>query len=687
MSAAPSLPGVPPAVARQLGRIGIHRLCDCVLHFPLRYEDETRLSTLADAAAGGASPVVVEGEVVGTEVVFRPRRTLVCTLSDGTGELVMRLLNFYPSQQRSLVPGARVRAAGDVRGGFLGAEMVHPRWRVVAPGTPLPDRLTPVYPATQGVSQSVLQRLALRALAQCSLEETLPAALRARLSLAPFEPSVRLLHEPPASLDAATLSDRSHPAWRRMKFDELLAQQLSMRMHRNSRSARRALPLPAAGRLSRQVLSVAGLAPTRAQARVLAEITADLARGQPMQRLLQGDVGSGKTIVAALAAAQAVEAGAQVAVMAPTELLAEQTFRKFEGWFAPAGVEVAWLAGSLSRKKRVAACARLASGEASIAVGTHALFQQGVDFHRLALAIVDEQHRFGVNQRLALRGKGGTGDVDAGEAHLLMMTATPIPRTLAMACYADLDVSTIDELPPGRSPISTRLVGDHRRDEVIQRVRDACMQGSQAYWVCPLIEESEALQLQTAVDTHAALCATFPELAVGLVHGRQKAAEKAATMAAFQQGTLQLLVATTVIEVGVDVPNASLMVIEHAERMGLAQLHQLRGRVGRGSAKSACILLYQTPLSPLARERLKVVFESSDGFEIARRDLELRGPGELMGARQSGLPMLRFADPVQDVDLLEAAVEAVGPLLDGDPAAVHRHLARWLPEALEWLNG
>jgi len=420
---------------------------------------------------------------------------------------------------------------------------------------------------------------------------------------------------------------------------------------------------------------------------VLAEITADLARGQPMQRLLQGDVGSGKTIVAALAAAQAVEAGAQVAVMAPTELLAEQTFRKFEGWFAPAGVEVAWLAGSLSRKKREAACARLASGEASIAVGTHALFQQGVDFHRLALAIVDEQHRFGVNQRLALRGKGGTGDVDAGEAHLLMMTATPIPRTLAMACYADLDVSTIDELPPGRSPISTRLVGDHRRDEVIQRVRDACMQGSQAYWVCPLIEESEALQLQTAVDTHAALCATFPELAVGLVHGRQKAAEKAATMAAFQQGTLQLLVATTVIEVGVDVPNASLMVIEHAERMGLAQLHQLRGRVGRGSAKSACILLYQTPLSPLARERLKVVFESSDGFEIARRDLELRGPGELMGARQSGLPMLRFADPVQDVDLLEAAVEAVGPLLDGDPAAVHRHLARWLPEALEWLNG
>ncbi|MCE2979717.1 MAG: ATP-dependent DNA helicase RecG, partial [Betaproteobacteria bacterium] len=485
----------------------------------------------------------------------------------------------------------------------------------------------------------------------------------------------------------------THPAWRRMKFDELLAQQLSMRMHRNSRSSRSALPLPLAGRLARQVLATAGLDPTRAQARVLAEISADLARGQPMQRLLQGDVGSGKTLVAALAAAQAVEAGTQVAVMAPTELLAEQTFRKFEGWFAPAGVEVAWLAGSLTKKKRAAACARLAAGEASIAVGTHALFQQGVDFSKLALAIVDEQHRFGVNQRLALRGKG----LDAGaasastaspaEAHLLMMTATPIPRTLAMACYADLDVSTIDELPPGRSPIATRLVGDHRRDEVIQRVRDACMQGRQAYWVCPLIEESEALQLQTAVDTHAALCATFPELSVGLVHGRLKAAEKATTMAAFKDGALQLLVATTVIEVGVDVPNASLMVIEHAERMGLAQLHQLRGRVGRGSAKSSCILLYQTPLSPLARERLKVVFESSDGFEIARRDLELRGPGELMGARQSGLPMLRFADPVQDVDLLEAAVEAAGPLLEREPEAARRHLARWLPEALQWLNG
>jgi ATP-dependent DNA helicase RecG len=640
----------------------------------------------------GVGAVVVEGVIRDAQVHFRPRRMLVVTLSDGTADLALRLLNFYPSQKQALKPGVRIRAYGEIRGGFVGCEMVHPRWRVVDASAAMPDRLTPVYPTTQGLSQPALQRLVERAIAHVDLSESLPAPLIDALGLEPFEPSIRLLHAPPPDIDAAALANRTHPAWRRMKFDELLAQQLSMRMHRNSRAARRALPLPTAGRLSRQVLAAAGLDPTRAQARVLAEIAADLARSQPMQRLLQGDVGSGKTLVAALAAAQAVEAGTQVAVMAPTELLAEQTFRKFEGWFAPAGVEVAWLAGSLTKKKREAACARLASGEASIAVGTHALFQQGVDFSRLALAIVDEQHRFGVNQRLALRGKGGASEAHlsegkAAEAHLLMMTATPIPRTLAMACYADLDVSTIDELPPGRSPISTRLVGDHRRDEVIQRVRDACMQGSQAYWVCPLIEESEALQLQTAVDTHADLCATFPELAVGLVHGRQKAAEKAATMAAFKQGALQLLVATTVIEVGVDVPNASLMVIEHAERMGLAQLHQLRGRVGRGSARSSCILLYQTPLSPLARERLKVVYESSDGFEIARRDLELRGPGELMGARQSGLPMLRFADPVQDVDLLEAAVEAAGPLLASDPDAVRRHLARWLPDALDWLNG
>ncbi|MFN7751416.1 MAG: ATP-dependent DNA helicase RecG, partial [Pseudomonadota bacterium] len=440
------------------------------------------------------------------------------------------------------------------------------------------------------------------------------------------------------------------------------------------------------GSLAAQVLAAAGFMLTEAQARVSAQIARDLERTEPMQRRRQGDGGSGKTIVAALAAAQAVEAGYQVAVMAPTELLAEQTHRKFAGWFAGAGVEVAWLAGSLPRRQREAATARIASGGAAIAVGTHALFQQGVAFARLALAIVDEQHRFGVNQRLALREKV-TAASAAQEAHLLMMSATPIPRTLAMACYADLDVSVIDALPPGRTPVATRLVSAARREEVIVRVRDACRQGAQAYWVCPLIEESEALQLQTAVDTHAALVAELPGLAVGLVHGRQKPAEKAAAMGAFQRGETQLLVATTVIEVGVDVPNASLMVIEHAERMGLAQLHQLRGRVGRGAAQSSCILMYQPPLGPIARERLRVVYESRDGFEIAQRDLELRGPGELTGARQSGLPLLRFADPVRDASLLEAAAGAADTLLDHAPAAVERHLARWLPDAPAWLRG
>jgi ATP-dependent DNA helicase RecG len=730
-------------LGERLARLGIRRPCDALLHLPLRYEDETRLASIA-AAARAQSPggALVEGVVLSSEVRYRPRRTLVCTIADDSGTLAIRLLNFHAGQQRALAPGVRLRVFGDIRPGLLGAETVHPRWRAISDGTPLPQRLTPVYPTTQGVSQPQLQRLARQALAECDLDDSLPQPLLAALALEPFGASVRLLHEPPVGIALTTLADRTHPAWRRIKFDELLAQQLSMRAHRRRRFARRAQPLalalpeardrgsaatpdptvPAVPDLPTRLLAVAGFSLTGAQQRARAEIAADLARARPMQRLLQGDVGSGKTIVAALAAAQAVEAGAQVAVMAPTELLAEQTFRKFSGWFSALGVEVIWLAGSLTRKQRTLAAARLAGGEAQIAVGTHALFQQGVEFANLALAIVDEQHRFGVNQRLALRGKAaaplpaGAGDrsalAAAGsppaaavpesaradraetastradlEAHLLMMSATPIPRTLAMAAYADLDVSTIDELPPGRTPIATRLVADARRDEVIQRIRDACMQGRQAYWVCPLIEESEALQLQTAVDTHAALCATFPELAVGLVHGRLKAAEKAAAMAAFQRGEIKLLVATTVIEVGVDVPNASLMVIEHAERMGLAQLHQLRGRVGRGSAQSTCLLLYQSPLSPLARERLKVIYESNDGFEIARRDLELRGPGELMGARQSGLPMLRFADPVADVELLEQACEVAVTLLDTDPVAVERHLRRWLPDALSWLDG
>jgi ATP-dependent DNA helicase RecG len=486
---------------------------------------------------------------------------------------------------------------------------------------------------------------------------------------------VRLLHNPPRGVGQQALATRAHPAWRRVKFDELLAQQLSMRVHRQRRRSAAAVALAPRGHLARTLLERLPFRLTTAQNRALAQIRHDLAQPHPMQRLLQGDVGSGKTVVAALAALQCVENGRQVAVMAPTEILAEQHYRKFSGWLEPLGVGVAWLAGGLARKDKRAALAAVAAGESRVAIGTHALIEEEVDFADLALAVIDEQQRFGVRQRLALRMKGARS---RKQPHQLMMSATPIPRTLAMSYYADLDVSVIDQMPPGRTPVATRLVSEARRDEVIQRIRDACVAGSQAYWVCPLIEESEALQLKTALETYDVVRRTFPELRVGLVHGRMKGEEKARVMTAFQAGALQLLVATTVIEVGVDVPNATLMVIEHAERMGLAQLHQLRGRVGRGADASACILLYQNPLTEAARARLKIIYESHDGFEIARQDLRLRGPGELLGARQSGIPMLRFADLEADLDLLEAARGSAEALLREHPAAARAHLARWL---------
>ena len=567
--------------------------------------------------------------------------------------------------------------------GFFGAEMIHPRCRIVAEGAPLPTGLTPVYPTTAGVSQDALRRLVRESVARCDLADTLPSVLLRKLRLEPFDRAVRLLHEPPRATSAAALENRSHPAWRRIKFDELLAQQLSLRLHRAERSRLRAPPLPARGELSARLIASLPFALTAAQRRAVDDLARDLAGSTPMQRLLQGDVGSGKTIVAAIAALQAIENGYQVAVMAPTEILAEQHYRKFTQWLAPLGVTVAWLAGSLKAKQKRSTAEAIASGECAIAVGTHALFQHDVAFARLGLAIVDEQHRFGVRQRLQLRRKGES--VDGLQPHQLMMSATPIPRTLAMSYYADLDVSLIDELPPGRTPVTTKLVSDRRRTEVVARLRDACMAGRQAYWVCPLIEESETLQLQTALETFEWVQQTFPELRAALVHGRLPNAEKAAVMEAFQRNDVQLLVATTVIEVGVDVPNATLMVIEHAERMGLAQLHQLRGRVGRGAGASACILLYQTPLSETARARLKVVYESTDGFEIARRDLELRGPGEFLGARQSGVPMLRFAD-INDVELLEAAGEAADDLIRRHPKTVGRHLARWLSDRQQYLK-
>ena len=673
---------VPDAVRKQLERLALRCAFDLVLHLPLRYEDETHLTRLRDARSG--TTVQVEVEVVDAQVQLRPRRILVCRARDGDEEVTLRFFNFYPSQVKQLAAGRRLRAVGELRRGFFGAEMIHPRYRLVRAGEPLPTALTPVYPTTAGLAQPTLRRLIADALAQEDLSDTLPVDLRAGLGLPGFDESVRTLHNPAPDASQDALQARSHPAWRRVKFDELLAQQLSMRLHRRRRQQARAPALSGTQVLSRALRAALPFRLTAAQERALAQICADLGRPHPMQRLLQGDVGSGKTIVAALAALQAVEAGCQVAVMAPTEILAEQHHAKFSAWLAPLGVQVSWLAGSLSRKDKRAAAARIESGAAQVAVGTHALFQDQVEFQRLGLAIVDEQHRFGVQQRLALRMKGTD---DAGlQPHQLMMSATPIPRTLAMTYYADLEVSMIDELPPGRTPVVTKLVSEARREEVIGRVRDACLAGRQAYWVCPLIEESEALQLQTALDTWEALRSAFPELQVGLVHGRLPGAEKAAVMADFKDGRIQLLVATTVIEVGVDVPNASLMVIEHAERMGLSQMHQLRGRVGRGAQASACILLYQQPLSDNARERLRIMYEHSDGFEIARHDLRLRGPGELLGARQSGVPLLRFADLQTDVDLIDAARDAAEHLLRTDPARTQLHLQRWLGAREEFLR-
>jgi ATP-dependent DNA helicase RecG len=657
------------ATAARLAKLGIGRDFDLVLHLPLRYEDETHLTPIANAVPGTA--IQVEGTVRSTEIVVRPKRQLISRIEDPTGELVLRFFNFYGSQAKALAPGATVRAFGEVRTGFFGGEMTHPRFRVLRGEVPLPSALTPIYPTTAGLGQAGLRRLIERALARARLDDTLPEEISRRLGLCGFREAIEILHHPRPGADPASFSGRTSPAWRRIKFDELLAQQLSMRKHYRERKSRAAPMLASKGALTSALIDRLPFRLTRAQQRAWREIERDLEQPHPMHRLLQGDVGSGKTVVAVLAALRAVENGMQAAVMAPTEILAEQHFRKFSEWLQPLRVEIAWLSGSQSKKERESARAAIASGKARVALGTHALFQERVAFPSLALAVVDEQHRFGVAQRLALRTKGQ-------DLHQLMMSATPIPRTLSMSYYADLDVSIIDELPPGRTPVLTKLVADSRRAEVVKRIHDACVAGGQAYWVCPLIEESEQLQLQTVLDTYAALREELPDLRVGLIHGRLKAAEKAQTMAEFQAGRIQLLVGTTVIEVGVDVPNASLMVIEHAERFGLAQLHQLRGRVGRGAAESVCVLLYQNPLGESARRRLKVIFENTDGFAISREDLQLRGPGEYLGARQSGAPLLRFADLNEDADLFEAARADAEVLLADYPDAAERHLERWL---------
>ena len=740
MTQSPANPPAKPLSGPQkaLRKLGLVRPIDLALHLPLRYEDETRLVKLADVREGEVAQV--EGVITACEVKISGHRQLLVTLDDGSDTCMLRFFSFYPSQQKALAVGNSIRARGEIRGGFMGLQMMHPTFS--AAGGALASALTPVYPAVAGLPQVYLRRAVQGGLTRAPLADTIPAEFLREIGLQPswrLREALSFLHHPTPDVSLATLEDHSHPAWQRLKAEELLAQQLSQLQAKRERDLLRAPalvpscpPLITPGRpelveglgpsperhrpLHEQLLAALPFQLTAAQRRVSTEIAHDLAQPVPMHRLLQGDVGSGKTVVAALAAAICMDAGWQCALMAPTEILATQHFAKLVSWLEPLGIKTAWLTGSQKTKERREMLALIASGEAGLVVGTHAIIQDKVVFKNLALALIDEQHRFGVAQRLALRSKltaqtvqtepvGGAGATSTPsdpavdlEPHLLMMTATPIPRTLAMSYYADLEVSTIDELPPGRTPIITKVVNDARRGEVIERIRAQLLEGRQIYWVCPLIEESEALDLSNATETHAQLSAALQgcvgpngaPLQVGLLHSRMPVAEKKAVMALFTSGQMGVLVSTTVIEVGVDVPNASLMVIEHAERFGLSQLHQLRGRVGRGAAASACVLLYSTGDAPrlgeTARARLKAMAETNDGFEIARRDLEIRGPGEFMGARQSGAAMLRFADLATDTALLEWARQLAPVMLDQYPALAQAHVQRWLGSKAEYLK-
>ncbi len=676
-----ALKGVGEALAIKLARLGVERISDLLFHLPLRYQDRTRLTPIGLLRAGHEA--VVEGEVTACDIVKGRRRSLLIRLRDGSGILSLRFFHFSPAQQQQLRPGVTVRAFGEARAGATGLEIYHPEYRLSGGSeTPVEEYYTPIYPTTEGLHQTRLRALtqqALRLLEQASetLPDVIPDALRQRFQLPGLHASLQLLHQPPPDVDLEQLAHGLHPATRRLALEELLAHQLSLREVRLRIQADGAPELPSGRSLQTRFLAQLPFALTGAQRRVLEEIALDLARPAPMLRLVQGDVGSGKTVVAAIAALSALAGNCQAAMMAPTEILAEQHYRAFKAWFEPLGIEVAWLAGKLKGKARLDAKAAIADGRARMVVGTHALFQGDVHFQCLGLAIIDEQHRFGVHQRLALREKGEAGGLTP---HQLIMTATPIPRTLAMSAYADLDVSVIDELPPGRTPVKTVVVSDERRPEVVERIRNACSDGRQAYWVCTLIDESEVLQCQAAEVTRDELTQALPELAVGLIHGRMKAAEKAEVMDAFKTGELDLLVATTVIEVGVDVPNASLMIIENPERLGLSQLHQLRGRVGRGSTESFCVLLYHPPLSKSSRERLGVMRETTDGFRIAEKDLEIRGPGEVLGTRQTGLAQMKIADLERDADQLER-VTALAQALQGNAEVTAVLVRRWLGEA------
>ncbi|NUU67710.1 ATP-dependent DNA helicase RecG [Enterobacteriaceae bacterium BIT-l23] len=680
-----SLTGVGASQSEKLAKIGLYNVQDLLLHLPLRYEDRTRLYPIGELLPGVYASV--EGEVLNSNITFGRRRMLVCQISDGSGILTLRFFNFNAAMKNSLAPGRRVQAWGEAKRGQHGAEMIHPEYRIQGEqGTPeLQETLTPVYPTTEGVRQATLRKLtdqALDLLESCAIAELLPPELASGMMSLPD--ALRTLHRPPPSLQLSDLESGKHPAQRRLILEELLAHNLSMLALRAGARRYLARPLEAQDNLKNALLTALPFKPTGAQQRVVADVERDMALDSPMMRLVQGDVGSGKTLVAALAALRAIANGQQVAMMAPTELLAEQHANNFRAWFEPLGVEVGWLAGKQKGKARQAQQEAIASGQVSMVVGTHAIFQEQVQFHSLALVIIDEQHRFGVHQRLALWEKG---EQQGFHPHQLIMTATPIPRTLAMTAYADLDTSVIDELPPGRTPVTTVAIPDTRRVDIIERVRNACLQeGRQAYWVCTLIEESDLLEAQAAEATWQELKVALPELNVGLVHGRMKPQEKQEVMRAFKQGELHLLVATTVIEVGVDVPNASLMIIENPERLGLAQLHQLRGRVGRGAVASHCVLLYKSPLSKTAQKRLQVLRDSNDGFVIAQKDLEIRGPGELLGTRQTGNAEFKVADLLRDQAMIPEVQRVARHIHERWPEQAQALIERWMPETERYSN-
>lgn len=673
------LKGVGAALASKLGKLGIHNFQDLLFHLPLRYQDRTRITAIGAMRPG--DEVVVEARVVACDIVMGRRRSLVCRIQDGTGTLTLRFFHFSAAQKSGLI-NADIRCFGEVRPGSNGLELIHPEYKVMKGEgfDQLEETLTPIYPLTEGLTQPRLRSLvgqALSALGSEPLDELLPDSELVRNNYPSLTDAVRFLHQPPVGVDLESLLEGQHPAQRRLAFEELLAHNLSLRVVRHQMQTQGAPALKSTGRLTLPFLDRLPFSLTQAQLRVAREVARDMGRSLPMLRLVQGDVGSGKTMIAVLAALQAVENGKQAAVMAPTEILAEQHLINFKSWLEPLGIKVSWLAGKVKGKAREAALAEISGGDAQVVVGTHALFQDEVAFHDLAMVVIDEQHRFGVDQRLSLREKGRN---DGKIPHQLIMTATPIPRTLAMSAYADLDCSIIDELPPGRTPVQTVVIDDSRRDRVVERVEQNCKQGLQAYWVCTLVEESEALQCQAAETTAEELREALPDLRIGLVHGRLKPAEKAEVMAQFKAHELDLLVATTVIEVGVDVPNSSLMIIENPERLGLSQLHQLRGRVGRGSRESFCVLMYHAPLSQQGRDRLAIMRETSDGFRIAERDLELRGPGEVLGTRQTGMMSFRIADLQRDADMLDS-VQQTAERIETSTELTRQLCDRWILNA------